>query len=68
MMMVFACQSKSGKLADIQPEKVVILDQFIHVNEGPFKYRVKRLSLGVIDIIYDYKQFEAGDTILARFK
>ena len=62
-----SCQSQSGKLDKIQPEKVVVLDMFIKMNGEPYKYRVNRIEKGVIDIVYDVRLFEAGDTIYHRY-
>jgi hypothetical protein len=77
MLVMFAsisCTSQSSKLANIPMEKVVILDSFKPIsmdktNDGKmYKYKVKRITKGVVDIIYEYNQYEAGDTIFHRFK
>ena len=63
------CHSKSGKLTAIKPEKVVIIDsvprQFI-IGSG-YQYKVNRFEKGVVDIIWDYKLLEKGDTIFHKF-
>lgn len=76
MVVTFGCSSKSGQLANTPNEKVVILDSYppvanqkINTNSNPmiYKYRVKRITEGVIDVIYEYNKFESGDTIYHRF-
>lgn len=69
------CQSQSGHLNDQPIEKIVIIDSYTPT-EGiyldgvgrMYKYKVKRISYGVIDVIYEHNQYEAGDTIYHRFK
>ena len=77
IILLNACQSKSGHLNDQPFEKVVILEQTNTIDlekakiniKTPvtFQYRVKRIEKGVTDIIYKYNKFQPGDTIFHRF-
>lgn len=73
-----SCESKSGQLAK-QPakpmEKVVIIDSYepeagtvLDGHGRVYQYKIKRLSKGVVDVIYDPRLLEQGDTILRRFQ
>ena len=66
-----SCHSKSGHLADVKPEKVVILDSYPQTVKSDgisfsFKYKVKRIEHGVVAVIYDQNLYEKGDTIYKR--
>lgn len=67
-----ACNSKSGHLDQINPEKVIIIDEYpsnIHTfSHGKmYRYKVNRIEKGVMTTIYDYNQYEKGDTIYHCF-
>jgi hypothetical protein len=68
-----SCRSQSGKLTQIPFEKVVIVDSYqsqkVEVNSAQvmYKYKVNRISKGVVTAIYDYNLYEKGDTIFHRF-
>ena len=52
-------------------EKVVVLNvkgiNNSRTDGVMYKYRVNRISKGVVDFIYEYNAFEVGDTIFHRF-
>lgn len=70
-----SCQSKSGKLDKIQPEKVVVLDSHTRIayNNGSqyyiTDYKVKRITHGVTDwiTVQGNVKYEYNDTIYHRF-
>ena len=68
-----SCQSKSGKLAQIPFEKVVIVDSY-HSNYMSdngcvkyYKYKVKRLEHDVVTFISVTGLYEKNDTIYYCF-
>jgi hypothetical protein len=76
-----SCESKSGQLTmrptpmfiAVPNEKVVIIDSYPPINmektnDGKmYHYKVKRISKGVMTVIYDYNLYDIGDTIYHRF-
>lgn len=71
-MLFVACESKSGQRAHdrinasvVTCEKVVIIDSAI--SGIRIKYKVNRISKGVVAFIYVQEAFEKGDTILYSF-
>lgn len=72
-MLLTSCESKSGQLVAQPLEKVVVIDsyneEYDHINKDITyrKYKVKRIEFGVIDVIFDARLLEAGDTVFYRF-
>lgn len=62
-----SCESKSGKLDRVKPEKVMIIDSYPRTNLEYLKYKVKRIEQGVVTEIYDKGIYEQGDTIFHKF-
>lgn len=68
-----SCNSKSGQLAKQPFEKVVIIDSYPSIDmpkthDGKmYHYKVKRFTKGVVTDIFEYSQYEQGDTIYHRF-
>jgi predicted small secreted protein len=63
-----SCNSKSGHLADIKPEKVVVIDMYPDKDgQKMHQYKVNRFQKGVIDVIYDNRLLEQHDTIYHKF-
>jgi hypothetical protein len=70
--MFCSCNSQSGKLSKIEPEKVVIIDsqQTLYSTDiARTEYKVKRISKGVVTWISlpGKPKFEQGDTIYYKF-
>jgi hypothetical protein len=66
--MLSACNSKSGQLDKIVPEKCVIISEPLsYTTDIGYKYKVNRFEKGVVDIITDWKLWTKGDTIFHKF-
>lgn len=68
-----SCESKSGQLTIIKPEKVVIIDSTPReykwtTQTHMYYYKVQRIEHRVVDYIYDMRLLEKGDTIYKRFQ
>lgn len=64
-----SCTSRSARELMQKPEKVVVIS-LVHANNGyDHIYKVKRISLGVVDQIThrSMQPYEVGDTILHSF-
>jgi hypothetical protein len=67
-----SCTSRSGELAKIQPEKVIVVDAREIKSDKDInrtEYKVRRLSQGVVCWVSlpGRNRYECGDTILYRF-
>lgn len=67
-LILTSCSSKSGRLDQIQSEKVVVLDsKYTDVEKSLTYYKVKRLEYGVVTFVLTTSGYEIGDTILYKF-
>jgi hypothetical protein len=66
-ILISSCESQSGQRARLILEKVVVIERHIVDGATSIRFKVKRISKGIVEFVNLPQPYAVGDTITYKF-